>query len=1335
MSGLPELEEQLVEQLDNYRSSPMQLADLKAMQLSPIVDSLAHSAAANARRLGSAAAGNKIQAVVRGYEEHYNTLLVNLAFTTFSELAASDPSPHRRIGALSFFQELYAELTTDNSFLPPNPAADRAVTSGTLALATYQAILRRREIALLRHWTESATNCILGIGDIQADEGMAAKAVISANAVFRPALRCVAASIDAADDRSATEVYQPLLDLTKAVFLKLLNDDQAQSATDNSLRAACIKFTETVVLCFSKRGSTKASSSLDFALEDIPTGHPSITQEGLEAIGEDAFGCLRGWIETGGQIKVTELDSSINQNDEVMLKPALLSFLAADSSDDYSNMQFDWKMNQKEFAIAVNAFAITGSSRTSTFPTVAHTISRLTKDPPKETPGGLTKAGMLSTKSAITASALKLLRSPISVASNTGMTLLGALTDAGLESQAEKAFGVAKQQEKLRNSSRAARNRANLMYTWEDADTVGSKRKQQAEDAIAKIRASKMAKGLGNGIQFPHSMSDMVDLIMLNIEHIEPTDMPLSTTKTLDFLVDAIQSGGRSLMVDESRWYENAGGVSWHVVSDEDNAAADFQYEVDDKAVTSSKDMFADQCKIAAGDAFSRLIASGRQSAKNLALVNFGGNTDEGRKFAARNVPTAANTAVTGAEGGNVKWSADLEELRDSLASRLAWTLKSTLPRGDLAVANALVGKAIEDVAEEEGGEGERAKAMLKMSEEYPLVASCFARDLLAPSISSRDTASLSSRLLYERYAAEFDEKKEDGALPSYDTAVDVLTASVSHLCKVAQGLQKTGQSHLPSEPTRRYIANTAVTQLTKNMSVAPVLSESSLKNLSGIVVAPEAPVEDKTKRTSISERASIRAKNAAADKRAKTTLKALMNVCFKRTSHETRLETVRKAVSIAAGGVPATPATADDAMKLVVNRMFSRSDDLQAMVIEAAEDALEKSAQLAIDKYDEILNANEEKRGEMSDYSEYIDPLAPFSDVEKEVFERTRRAVMLFLALCLHKVELFSKLLQVGSREKADVLNKAIRKELPKFAKSAGKKHGEAETALAVAKTASAQETPLLLALLDNLAPSEANVIPPASLVEACIEIQKTRPIEEGDNAGELDGRYIIPIVSSLERKELTARLPEFLNSGDVIFQAALARMRERLDPYYNKYRDEEESTLLGMSSCEQLVLLHEMDFAAAGLPQRRYLDAIGLLIKDDTVFSDRVLLASLEHMTVKFSKDTSKPLPLAFMRTVNMTIGKHNTLFAYLCNTLLRRLAECKIWEHPRQWEGWMRAASMLAKDESPNSISCILALPQEPLGLFLQKYKSTVGAVVLRALQAGTYSVPPTIYQMFY
>jgi hypothetical protein len=41
-------------------------------------------------------------------------------------------------------------------------------------------------------------------------------------------------------------------------------------------------------------------------LEDLPTGHPIITSEALEEIGEYAFTTLRGLTLVGGQVRIDE---------------------------------------------------------------------------------------------------------------------------------------------------------------------------------------------------------------------------------------------------------------------------------------------------------------------------------------------------------------------------------------------------------------------------------------------------------------------------------------------------------------------------------------------------------------------------------------------------------------------------------------------------------------------------------------------------------------------------------------------------------------------------------------------------------------------------------------------------------------------------------------------------------------------------------------------------------------------------------------------------------------------------------------------------------------------
>eukprot|EP01083_Nonionella_stella_P199195 730636_1 len=208
----------------------------------------------------------------------------------------------------------------------------------------------------------------------------------------------------------------------------------------------------------------------------------------------------------------------------------------------------------------------------------------------------------------------------------------------------------------------------------------------------------------------------------------------------------------------------------------------------------------------------------------------------------------------------------------------------------------------------------------------------------------------------------------------------------------------------------------------------------------------------------------------------------------------------------------------------------------------------------------------------------------------------------------------------------------------------------------------ASERETPLLLSFLDNLAPATDKNLPSQELMDACHEIQKNRP----DADGNTDSRYITPIVSGMKRDDLVHKLPEFVRSSDDIFKLSLRRMSERLGRYILIFRDEPdpaEHTLRGMSSCEQMVYLHHLDFHAVGIPQKRYLDVIRLCLDDDEVFNDRVVQAALDQMSGKFLEGESL-LPLAYMRTIILTCSKHESLHSWICHVLLPRLVEGKVY-----------------------------------------------------------------------
>jgi hypothetical protein len=263
----------------------------------------------------------------------------------------------------------------------------------------------------------------------------------------------------------------------------------------------------------------------------------------------------------------------------------------------------------------------------------------------------------------------------------------------------------------------------------------------------------------------------------------------------------------------------------------------------------------------------------------------------------------------------------------------------------------------------------------------------------------------------------------------------------------------------------------------------------------------------------------------------------------------------------------------------------------------------------------------------------------------------------------------------------------------------------GAASIALSVAEMTSDKETPLLLSFLDNLAPANEKALPSQDLIDACHEIQRNK-----SNGDTKDSRYIIPIVSGMKRIELESKLPEFVQDSDETFKTSLKRMSERLRRYALIYRDEpdpKEPSLHGMSSCEQIVNLHRIDFNAIGLPQKRYLDAIRLCLEDDEMFSDRVIQAALDYISGQFLEGES--LPLAYMRTIILTCSKHESLHSWICHVLLPRLVEGKVYTDKRQWEGWMRCAKMLENtgDQGVSSKEAISRLPPDQLKIYRTKY----------------------------
>jgi symplekin len=353
-SAIEDLEGRIISSLDNFKlhpgikSNPASEtihSELKSV-LRPVLEIAAHIGPATARSTWRSAFRPSLDIAM---EEVHTKLNADLIFPVLLESAQSDVIPAKRAASLMFFHNLHQEYKLPGSYLDyiegggsgAGAAAGGGV--GRYAGSLYNSfektkhappsrmILKQRTAQkaqkmalLLRYWIVGATACTVegAFTDRKSDGAIASRAVISSSAVIRPALRAVAEKISSADDTGALKLFIPVMRMIGGVlkrFFAVVNVGmgdhlgKGEMASVEALKSACVKFLEIVVLSFSSRvqpGGNASSrrrqnvSTEDFALEDLPVGHPIITRHALEEIGEDAFTVLRGLSMIGGQVKV-----------------------------------------------------------------------------------------------------------------------------------------------------------------------------------------------------------------------------------------------------------------------------------------------------------------------------------------------------------------------------------------------------------------------------------------------------------------------------------------------------------------------------------------------------------------------------------------------------------------------------------------------------------------------------------------------------------------------------------------------------------------------------------------------------------------------------------------------------------------------------------------------------------------------------------------------------------------------------------------------------------------------------------------------------------------------
>ena len=730
---------------------------------------------------------------------------------------------------------------------------------------------------------------------------------------------------------------------------------------------------------------------------------------------------------------------------ERCLKPAALAFLKVESAAekaatesgingafilDRSSVELDFGLSQKSYSLSINAVQMLATKRPIFFKDSSTCLARRSMDPPGGATGAadglLTKAAVTGIRTHLRSTCLTLLRNFLSVTSGCWEILASALAQAGMQSQAERALQASRQQLDLMKGGRAARNRAAIFYEWDTSadDTRAAKRQRDTDDAEARVRAAKMARGLGSGIQLPSSMVDAIELVLLNLENLPPKrPTVLANTQrkhpiNLDFVVDAVITNGASLSTDENHWYDRDGGDAWIMeegeVGEDGRRALTFtmnsnvikaaEKATQGAALTESEKTFVEQSKVAASKAFSRVLLSS-SSTRSEAVVDFG------RK----------------------------------LAARLAWTLKDVKPSNEIESAHAMAVEATENSLKKNTDADEVIAGSLEFALDYPLVCSCLAFDLVPKGTATavRDdtnsstpaslVSSLSLRILNEAYADSLDENKEN-----YDKCLDVFVSSVVNACDLS--------NKTPNDSEKKRIANAAASLLPQQLALAPSLSKTALKLVGSLCDIEEISRRASTKSTkqTISESAALHAAKSAAEKRATAALLILRDVAFQREIM--RGPAVDCAVAIASGRLPASPPIEDKALKLVMNVIFPKNSDCANKVVESATKELEFAAKYSIENNEKIKLANEsnaKKKDKEKQRHGAKAALFPQSDEEKIALDRVRKPVVLFMALCVRRPEIIKAIMEIGCREGADILAKAIKTNMPKLTKAVAVKHG----------------------------------------------------------------------------------------------------------------------------------------------------------------------------------------------------------------------------------------------------------------------------------------------------
>ncbi|EDO46859.1 predicted protein, partial [Nematostella vectensis] len=174
-------------------------------------------------------------------------------------------------------------------------------------------------------------------------------------------------------------------------------------------------------------------------------------------------------------------------------------------------------------------------------------------------------------------------------------------------------------------------------------------------------------------------------------------------------------------------------------------------------------------------------------------------------------------------------------------------------------------------------------------------------------------------------------------------------------------------------------------------------------------------------------------------------------------------------------------------------------------------------------------------------------------------------------------------------------------------------------------------------------------------------------------------DVRFLIPVLTGLEKQEIIAVLPKLIKQSPSVVKEVFNRL-------LGCFHSSKVSGTSPLSPSELLVALHSIEGKS---DMKAVMKAISLCFAEKAIYTQEVLAIVLQQLM------EINPLPTLFMRTVIQSLSICPRLIGFVMS-ILAKLITKQVWKQPKVWQGFVKCCQMT----KPQSFSVLLQLPPRQL-----------------------------------